>query len=74
LKFTEVSWVRVTIDGNVVLEGTYPRGTAKSFRGTTADVRVGNAGGVLIAVNGRPIGALGGNGDVVERQFTLAGE
>lgn len=74
LKFTETSWVRVTVDGNVVLEGTYPPGTAKSFHGSTADVRVGNAGGVQLAVDGRPIGPLGHDGDVVERQFTLSGE
>ena len=59
LKFTETSWVRVTVDGNVVLEGTYPAGTAKTFHGSTADVRVGNAGGVQLAVNGRSIGPLG---------------
>ena len=57
---TETSWLRVTVDGTVVLEGTLPAGAAKSFTGKVADVRVGNAGGVQIAVNGRPLGPLGG--------------
>jgi cytoskeletal protein RodZ len=71
---TQTSWLRVTIDGTVVAEGTYPAGTAKSFSGRVADVRVGNAGGVGISVNGRPVAPLGHSGDVVERQFTLSGE
>jgi cytoskeletal protein RodZ len=71
---TQTSWLRVTIDGTVVAEGTYPAGTAKTFSGRVADVRVGNAGGVGISVNGRPVAPLGHSGDVVERQFTLSGE
>jgi cytoskeletal protein RodZ len=71
---TQTSWVLVKVDGTVVAEGTFPPGTAKSFAGHVADVRVGNAGGVDIAVNGRPIGKLGNDGDVVERHFVLSGE
>jgi cytoskeletal protein RodZ len=74
VKVTDTSWLRVTIDGTVVLEGTLPAGTSKSFIGKVADVRVGNAGGVRIAVNGRTLGPLGGSGDVVERRLVLTGE
>ena len=74
LKVTDASWLRVTIDGTVVLEGTLPAGSSKSFSGKVADVRVGNAGGVRIAVNGRTLEPLGGSGDVVERRFVLSGE
>jgi hypothetical protein len=35
-------------------------------------VRVGNAGGVDISVNGRDLGRLGASGDVVDRSFSLA--
>jgi cytoskeleton protein RodZ len=73
LRVTETSWLRVTVDGNVVLEGTLPAGSAKSFTGKVADLRVGNAGGVRIAVNGRTLGPLGANGDVVERHLVLSG-
>ncbi|PZR59110.1 MAG: hypothetical protein DLM50_01780 [Candidatus Meridianibacter frigidus] len=65
------SWLRVTVDGNVSMEGTFPRGTRREFHGKTALVRVGNAGGVEITVDGKPIGKLGAIGDVVERRFTL---
>jgi hypothetical protein len=74
LHVTETSWLRVTVDGTVVLEGTLPAGAAKSFGGKVADVRVGNAGGVRIAVNGKTLGPLGASGDVVERRFVLTGE
>jgi transcriptional regulator with XRE-family HTH domain len=74
LDLTQTSWLRIEIDGKVVSEGTFPAGTTKSFGGKTADVRVGNAGGVAIVVNGRPVGKLGNDGDVTERQFVLTGE
>jgi cytoskeleton protein RodZ len=74
LQVTETSWLRVTVDGTVVLEGTLRKGAAKSFNGKVADVRVGNAGGVKIAVNGKTLGPLGASGDVVERRFVLTGE
>jgi len=65
------SWVRVTVDGVVQWEGIFARGTTKEFRGKSAVVRVGNAGGVDIAVNGKSVGTLGRDGDVVERALTL---
>lgn len=71
IHLTAPSWLRVTIDGNVSIEGTFPAGTTKSFHGKSALVRVGNAGGVDITVDGKPIGKLGGSGDVVEKTFTL---
>jgi cytoskeletal protein RodZ len=74
VRVTGTSWLRIVVDGNVVFEGTAPAGVVKSYNGKAADVRVGNAGGVLIAVNGRPTGPLGASGDVVERQFVLTGK
>ena len=74
IHLTQRSWLRVSIDGTVVAEGTFPAGTAKSFAGNVADVRAGNAGGVNVAVNGRAVGPLGASGAVIERQFVLGGE
>lgn len=65
------SWLRVTVDGSVSIEGTFPAGTTKTFHGKNALVRVGNAGGVEIFVDGKNVGKLGKSGDVVERAFTL---
>jgi len=65
------SWLRVTVDGNVSMEGTFPAGTSKTFHGKSALVRIGNAGGVEIYVDGKDVGKLGKPGDVVEHTFTL---
>lgn len=74
LRLVQRSWVRVVVDGTVPLEGIYPAGTERIFRGKTATVRAGNAGGVDVTVNGREMGTLGGFGEVIERTFTLSGE
>ena len=71
LVFSAASWLRVTVDGNVSMEGTFPAGTSKTFHGKSALVRIGNAGGVEIFVNGRDLGKLGKSGDVVEHTFAL---
>lgn len=65
------SWLRVTVDGSVSMEGTFPAGTTKTFHGKSALVRIGNAGGVKIYVDGKDVGKLGKSGDVVEHTFTL---
>lgn len=71
LVFSEPTWLRVTVDGSVSMEGTFPAGTTKTFHGRQALVRLGNAGGVEIYVDGKDVGRLGKSGDVVERAFTL---
>jgi len=65
------SWVRVTVDGNVSMEGTFPAGTSRLFHGKTARLRIGNAGGVSVYVDGKGLGKLGADGSVVERTFSL---
>jgi cytoskeleton protein RodZ len=71
LVFSAPSWLRVTVDGNVSMEGTFPAGTSRTFHGKNALVRVGNAGGVEIYVDGKDRGKLGKAGDVAEQAFTL---
>jgi cytoskeleton protein RodZ len=65
------SWLRVQVDGSVSMEGTFPAGTVRQFHGKVATLRIGNAGGVEIIVDGKSLGKLGASGDVVERSFTL---
>jgi transcriptional regulator with XRE-family HTH domain len=65
------SWLRVTIDGSVSMEGTFPAGTSKTFHGKNAMVRIGNAGGVEVYIDGKNVGKLGKSGDVIDRAFTL---
>ncbi len=74
VRLSAPSWLRVAVDGQVAMEGTFPAGTARSFHGKHAILRVGNAGGVNVAVNGKDVGKLGAAGDVVERSFAIARE
>jgi cytoskeleton protein RodZ len=74
VRFVARSWVHVDVDGAVAMDGIYPAGTEKVFHGKEATVRVGNAAGVQLTVDGRDIGALGPSGAVVERSFKLAQE
>jgi cytoskeletal protein RodZ len=71
VRLSSSSWVRVTVDGNVSMEGTFPAGTERLFHGKTAVLRIGNAGGVEVLIDGKSVGPLGKAGDVVERTFTL---
>ncbi len=71
IRLTQRSWLRVAVDGTTQLEGIFPAGTVRTFTGKLADVRVGNAGGVTVTVDGRPPATLGKDGDVVEHRFIL---
>jgi transcriptional regulator with XRE-family HTH domain len=74
VKLTELSWMRVNVDGNVVLEGEFPPGTARDFHGKHIRLLVGNAGGVEVTAPGEPPRILGSPGQVVERDYTLTGK
>lgn len=71
VRLIQRSWLRVTVDGKTQLEGIYPAGTTRTFTGKAADVRVGNAGGVVLTIDGRPAASLGKEGDVAEQRYTL---
>ena len=71
VRLSAASWIRVTVDGSVSMEGTFSAGTARSFHGKIAVLRIGNAGGVEVLVDGKDVGKLGATGDVVERRFIL---
>jgi cytoskeletal protein RodZ len=71
LRLTQRSWLRVVVDGTQQLEGIFPAGTVRTFKGSVADVRAGNAGGVVIATSDRSPKPMGNVGDVVEQRFTL---
>jgi cytoskeletal protein RodZ len=64
LSFTDDSWVEIQADGEVVFEGTIPKGTKKSWSGKNqVVVSAGNAGAVSASYNksaAKTLGALGG--------------
>jgi hypothetical protein len=74
LRLTARSWLRVDVDGAKALEGIFPAGTRRDFHGRSVYLRAGNAGAVVVVVNGKDEGTMGPMGDVVERTFTLAQE
>jgi cytoskeleton protein RodZ len=74
LIFEEASWVRVTIDGQVVEEGLIAAGETLTFSDDEGiRVRLGNAGGVVLRLNDQSIGSPAGRGQVWEGMCTLEG-
>lgn len=64
-------WVRVTADGRQAFQGLLRAGERRTWRAERAIVlRIGNAGGIALTVNGRALGPLGRTGEVVERTFS----
>jgi hypothetical protein len=74
LTAVEPSWVAVYVDGKMtsgkVLEGGQT--TAVDGEGKIR-VRLGNAGGVEVTANGKPLGRLGSEGQARTLEFTAAG-
>ncbi len=75
LLFTDVSWIQVTVDSVREFQGELEAGTYRSWYGEERiELRVGNAGAVLITVNGQSFGTLGEPGEVIDRVFEKVGE
>ena len=74
IRLTQLSWLRISVDGNVVVEGEFPAGTVRDFAGKHVHVIVGNAGGVEVGTPGHPPKVLGAPGEVVERDYVLTGK
>jgi cytoskeleton protein RodZ len=72
---TQRSWLRIVADGQTAFEGVLERDENRTWRGQEEIViRCGNAGGVLVTVNGESQGVLGGPGEVVVRGWRLVGD
>jgi cytoskeletal protein RodZ len=61
------TWLYATNEnGEVLFSGQVRQGASKTFSAAKqVNLRVGNAGGVDISVNGKDVGSIGANGDVV---------
>ena len=65
------TWIRTVADGATVYEGFLEAGDRQTWQAKRSlTVRVGNAGVVDITVNGKPLGPLGGSGQVYEHTFS----
>jgi len=72
LETTQRAWVRVVADGAVAEEGMLEPGETRSWEADNSiQVRTGNAGGILLALNGEDLGPMGGVGQVVERTWIV---
>ena len=65
------TWLLATNEnGEVLFSGQVRQGSIKSFsEATQVNLRVGNAGGVDISVNGKDVGSIGANREVVNLTY-----
>jgi cytoskeleton protein RodZ len=67
-------WVSARADGKYLFSRTLGAHESRKLDGAdTITLRLGNAGGVNIKLNGRPIGPIGGKGQTRTLQFTSGG-
>jgi cytoskeleton protein RodZ len=70
----EPVWVSARADGKYVFSDTLDPGQSRNVEaGSTVLLRLGNAGGIEIALNGKPIGPVGPKGQVRTLQLTSGG-
>ncbi len=68
------AWIRVLVDGEIVLSGRVLPGTAYNFTGDErVEILTGNAAALQVFYNQQDLGTLGLYGEVVNRVFTLEG-
>lgn len=65
------TWLLATNEnGEVLFSGQVRQGSSKSFsEATQVNLRVGNAGGVDVSVNGKDVGSIGANREVVNLTY-----
>ena len=67
LTFRDECWAEVLVDGKVVVRGLFAKGARRDFSGGgTFTLTLGNAGAVEVVVDGRSLGALGGDHEIVK--------
>jgi cytoskeleton protein RodZ len=67
-RVSEATWVRVRMDEGRLTEETIPAGEVREWVSSTPFVlTVGNAGGIALELNGRPLPPLGARGAVISR-------
>jgi cytoskeleton protein RodZ len=70
----EPVWILVRSDGKYFFSGTLGVKESRTFEAaSTVLVRLGNAGGVTMTLNGNPVGPVGPKGQVRTVQFTSGG-
>ena len=71
---TEPVWVRADVNGKYQFSGTLQPNESRNIDGDgQVTLRLGNAGGVMVTLNGKPVGPVGPKGQVRTVQFTANG-
>lgn len=71
VEFLEKTWINIELDDGTSFAETFNEGDSKLWKARNwIKIKVGNAGGVYVMLNGRTLGMLGRSGEVVEREFT----
>jgi cytoskeleton protein RodZ len=71
LTATEETWLSVSSDGTPVFSGVLEANQTKTIEGKEfAKLRVGNAAGLEVRLNGKPLGPLGAHGQVRDLYLT----
>lgn len=74
IKVNKQSWVSIKADGKTLVSTTLEPGTEKTFKATDKiEMIVGNAGGVEVSYNGKPVENLNTGQDVRKLTFTPSG-
>ena len=74
VKAKEDSWVSIVADGKSVMQRVLTADKHKSIKaGKTLILRTGNAGGIEVSFNGRPLGALGNENEPRTLTFNASG-
>ena len=69
------SWLKITTDGAVAYERIAEPGFSRTFEGRDSlSIWTGNAGAVEARVDGRDLGTLGADGEVLTREFAAQPE
>ena len=71
LSATEKTWLSISSGGKEIFAGTLQPSESKTLTGLDqAIMRVGNAGGIEVLLNGKPVGPLGTRGQVLTIRIT----
>ena len=70
----EAVWIMARADGKYLFSGTLDANQSRTAEANEKlTLRLGNAGGVTVTLNGKPVGPFGPKGQVREVQFTAGG-
>ena len=74
IKAKEDAWISVVADGKTVAQGVLGQDKQKLVRaGKQIILKTGNAGGIEVSYNGRPLGPIGSESETRTLMFTPAG-